>query len=250
MEQVRIDALANNLANVNSAGFKQILTRVAQPAPNDSPAGGSRTDLQTLGSTRTPAGGGSNWGPVTRMDLYHAIDMRPGPISATGRKTDVAIMGEGFFEVETPDGKRYTRDGSFSINAQHQLTTPGGLLVQGDGGPITIDGNDFTIASDGSVAVDGKTTGRLKLVTFADPTLLEHMGDSILRAPDTQEPKPLTPEQTVVAQSHLEGSNVNPIDTLVAMITAQRAFEVQSSVMKTEDEMLNKSVNNLPRVSG
>lgn len=254
MEQVRIDALANNLANVNSAGFKQILTRVAQPTPDNNPdggqaGGGAGTRIQAQGSSRTPAGGDSNWGAVTRMDLYHAVDVRPGPINATGRKTDVAIMGNGFFEVSTPDGPRYTRDGSFSLNAQHQLTTAGGLLVQGDGGPITIEGDDFTIASDGSINVDGKASGRLKLVTFPDPTLLEHMGDSIMRAPDTQEPKQLTPEQTVVAQSHLEGSNVNPIDTLVAMITAQRAFEIQSNVMKTEDELLSKSVNVLPRVN-
>ncbi len=248
MEQVRIDALANNLANVNSAGFKQILTRVAQPVPQDDPAGGARGRIQAQANQRANAGGTGNWGPVSRMDLYHAVDMRPGPITATGRETDVAIMGQGFFEVDTPEGKRYTRDGSFSFNAQHQLTTPEGYLVQGEGGPITIEGSNFSIASDGTISAEGKTTGRLKLVTFPDPTLLEHMGDSLLVAPDTQEPKALPAEETVVAQAHLEGSNVNPIDTLVAMITAQRAFEVQSSVLKTEDEMLNKSVNNLPRV--
>jgi len=249
MEQVRIDALANNLANVNSAGFKQILTRVAQPAPADDPSGGSNPQIQAQASVRKPAGPNSNWGSISRMDLYHAVDMRPGPITATGRQTDVAIMGQGFFEVATTDGKRYTRDGAFTLNARHQLTTSGGLLVQGDGGPLTVDGTEFTIASDGAVVVDGKTVGRLKLVEFKDPTLLEHVGDSMLRATANQVPTPLPREKTVVAQSHLEGSNVNPIDTLVAMITAQRAFEVQSSVLKTEDEMLSKSVNNLPRVN-
>ncbi len=250
MEQVRIDALANNLANVNSAGFKQILTRVGQPdgviRPDDGGGTGRRIQAQT---NRSNAGGTNNWARVTRNDLYHAVDMRPGPINATGRDTDVAIMGAGFFEVATPEGKLYTRDGSFNLNAENQLTTPGGLLIQGEAGPITLAGREFSIANDGSVSVDGKVTGRLKLVDFDDPSLLEHTGDSLLRAPEFLEANPVPQNEVIVAQSHLEGSNVNPIDTLVAMITAQRAFEVQSSVLKAEDEMLSKSVNNLPRVN-
>lgn len=250
MEQVRIDALANNLANVNSAGFKQILTRVAQLGSGDNATGGTGEQLLANGSDRTNAGGGGdNWSPVSRADLYHAMDNRPGPINATGRKTDVAVMGRGFFEIDTPDGKAYTRNGSFTLNSQKQLTTPDGSPVQGDGGAITLSGNDFSIANDGTISVDGKITGRLKLVTFDDPTRLEHLGNSILKNPEDMEPTPLPPEEMVVAQSHLEGSNVNPINTLVAMITAQRAFEVQSSVLKTEDEMLSKAVSTLPRVS-
>jgi flagellar basal-body rod protein FlgG len=251
MEQVRIGALANNLANVNSAGFKQILTRVGEPAatkPADGRDGTVPAQAQAK-SGRTTAGDG-NWAPVSRMDLFHAVDMRPGPINATGRDTDVAIMGPGFFEISTPDGPRYTRDGSFSLNALKQLTTPGGMLVQGDGGPITIDGNSFTIAADGTINVDGKSAGQLKLMNFSDPTRLEHQGDSLLKAPEALEATPLARTEVVVAQAHLEGSNVNPIDTLVAMISAQRAFEVQSTVLKTEDEMLSKSVNNLPRANG
>ncbi len=247
MEQVRIDALANNLANVNSAGFKQILTRVAQPGDGAKP-GDQAPDTAAM-AKRSAAGGTGNWAPVTRADLYHAVDVRPGPVSPTGRDTDVAIMGRGFFELETPDGKVYTRDGSFNLNAQRQLTTPSGLLVQGSGGPITLAGNDFGISSDGTVTVDGKPAGRLKLVSFDDPTKLEHLGDSVLRAPEFLTPTPVPQEEIVVAQGHIEGSNVNPIDTLVAMISAQRAFEVQSKIMRAEDELLGKAVNNLPRVN-
>lgn len=250
MEQVRIDALANNLANVNTAGFKQILTRVGEPGgtkpvdPN-SPDG----EIQAQTARRPTGNTGSNWQSVTRMDLYHAVDIRPGPINATGRDTDVAIMGRGFYEIAGPEGSLYTRDGSFSLNSQRQLTTPGGLLVQGQGGAITLDGDNFSIGNDGTVSVDGKIVSQLKLVGFDDPTQLEHTGDSLLRAPDSIEATPLPAAEIVVAQGHLEGSNVNPIDTLVAMISAQRAFEVQSSVLKSEDEMLSKSVNNLPRVN-
>jgi len=241
MEQVRIDGLANNLANVNTAGFKQILTRVAQP---DSETGGGGVAKQV----RTQRVGAGLNAPITRADIFHALDNRPGPINSTGRDTDVAIMGRGFFEVATADGKRYTRDGSFRLNAEKQLVTSDGLLVQGDGGPITLNGSDFGIANDGTVSVDGKPVGSLKLVGFDDPSRLEHMGGSILRAPEDLTATPIPAEEVVVAQGHLEGSNVSPINTLVAMITAQRAFEVQSKVMESEDEMLRKSVNTLPEV--
>jgi len=122
MEQVRIDALANNLANVNSAGFKQILTRVAHSDPSEGGGGGggggSGQQIQSNASNRANAGGVGNWQPVSRANLYHAVDNRPGPINATGRETDIAIMGRGFFEIDTPDGKLYTRNGSFTLNAQ------------------------------------------------------------------------------------------------------------------------------------
>jgi flagellar basal-body rod protein FlgG len=241
-EQNRIDALANNLANVNTAGFKQILTRVAEvtePAPT------SDVDGQELTPTSP-----SPKGPTQphQLQMYHALDYRPGTVYPTGRGTDVAIMGEGFFAVQTASGPAYTRNGSFLLDAEQRLTTPAGQAVLGERGPIELKGTEFTIANDGAVMVDGQLTDRLKVVTFADPTRLEHLGANLVRPPADMESRTLETAEVVVAQGHLEGSNVNPIDTLVAMITAQRAFEVQSKVMVTEDEMLEKSVNNLPRV--
>lgn len=239
MEQNRIDALANNLANVDTAGFKQILTRVAEAGP---PVG-----LQPEGEA------GSQFPQPLRMptlQMYHALDNRPGTIQATGRETDVAIMGDGFFEVSTPAGPAYTRHGSFMLNEDHGLTTPDGHPVMGESGPIKMDGGEFTIANDGTIMVDGVLADHLKLVTFDDPSRLEHLGSSLVTPPEGMPPRKLDTAEVVVAQGHLEGSNVNPIDTLIAMIAAQRAFEVQSTVMTTEDEMLEKSVNNLPRVNG
>ena len=240
LEQNRIDALANNLANVNTAGFKQILTRVAevtQPGPQGEETGAG----PALG--RRP-------GSVPQLQMYHALDNRPGSVQSTGRDTDVAIMGEGYFEVSTENGPAYTRHGSFLLDAEQRLTTPDGHAVMGTRGPISLRGEEFTIANDGSIMVDGKKTDSLKLVGFADPTRLEHLGASLVIPPPDMEMRVMDTAEVVVAQGHLEGSNVNPIDTLIAMIAAQRAFEIQSKVMTTEDEMLEKSVNNLPRVSG
>ena len=157
-------------------------------------------------------------------------------------------MGEGYFEVQTEGGAAYTRNGSFLLDAEQRLTTPDGYPVLGERGPINLAGTEFSIGNDGAVMVDGKLTDRLKLVVFDDPSRLEHLGESLVRPPADMETRTLDAAEVVVAQGHLEGSNVNPIDTLIAMITAQRAFEVQSKVMSTEDEMLEKSVNNLPRV--
>jgi len=238
LEQNRIDALANNLANVDTAGFKQILTRVAEAA--------------------TPGGANENEAPVSApalkaapgLQMYHALDNRPGAVKATGRDLDVAILGNGYFEIRTDGGAAFTRQGSFMLDADNRLTTPDGNEVMGERGPIRLDGTRFSIGNDGAVVVDGTLVDRLQLVVFEDPSRLEHLGASLLVPPEDMEPRVLDPAEIVVAQGNLEGSNVNPIDTLIAMIAAQRAFEVQSKVMTTEDEMLEKSVNSLPRISG
>jgi len=251
-EQVRIDALANNLANATTSGFRQIITRLAEPGtPNAAGPAGEAVAAAGRTTAREAAADPAErrWGPVTRADLSHALDARPGPVRPSGRETDVAIMGRGFFEIQTADGPRYTRNGSFILDSERRLTTPDGHPVAGDGGAVTIDGGKFTIGNDGTVTVDGQAVGRLKLVDFADPSKLEHMGDSLLKAPADLAPQPVSVEDTIVAQGHIEGSNVNPIDTLVAMIEAQRAFEIQSKVLQTENDLLNKSVNNLPRTS-
>lgn len=242
-QQVQIDALANNLANVNSTGFRQILTRIAE---RENP-GGAQTQQPTIaGANRATAGRTVNT-PI-ELSMEHAVDIRPGAIRSTGRDTDVALLGPGFFAVQTSDGERYTRAGSFLINAEKQLTLPSGEPVLGTGGPITIDGQSFSFEPGGAVIVDGQQVDQLKIVDFKDATRLMHQGANLLDAPADMPAKAVPTEQIELAQGQLEGSNVDPITTLVAMIEAQRAFEIQTHVMTTEDEMLEKAVNNLPRV--
>lgn len=242
-QQVRIDALANNLANVNATGFRQILTRVAE---KEDPAATQGQQPAIAGTNRANAGQTVNT-PI-ELTMEHAVDVRPGPVRPTGRDTDVALLDSGFFAVQTTDGERYTRSGSFNINSEKQLTMPSGEPVLGTGGPITIDGQSFSIEPNGAVMVDGVQVDQLKVVDFDDPTRLMHLGGNLLEAPVDMPARAVPAEQITVAQGHLEGSNVDPISTLVAMIEAQRAFEVQTHVMSTEDEMLQKAVNNLPRV--
>jgi flagellar basal-body rod protein FlgF len=251
-QQVRIDALANNLANVNTTGFRAIMTRVAEEGAIETVAKNMEGGLaeggeQQPNALQKPRQGTGNWMPTEPLELYHATDTRGGPVTATGRETDVALLSRGFFAIETPAGERYTRGGSFTIDELRQLTTPDGLPVLGTGGPIILQGENFSIEPDGRVLVDGAVVGQFKVVDFGDPSRLEHEGGNLLRAPANLEAQNVPAEEIEVAQGHLEGSNVNSIDTLVAMIEAQRAFEMQSKVLTTEDQMLAKSVNDLAR---
>jgi flagellar basal-body rod protein FlgG len=252
MQQLRIDALANNLANVNSTGFRGVLTRVSEQGSPETTANINEGEQAqgVDGALPRPTGrDAANWQPVRPLELYHATDTRGGPVSATGRDTDVAILGRGFFSLQTEAGERYTRGGSFTINNQNELTTPDGTKVLGTGGPIVLNGESFSVEADGRVLVDGAQVAQFKIVDFGDPGRLEHLGSNMMKAPDDMEAQAVPVEEIALAQGHIEGSNVNAIDTLVAMIAAQRAFEVQSKVINTEDEMLSKSVNNLPRVT-
>lgn len=249
MQQVRIDALANNLANVNTTGFRGVLTRVAEAGAMEAAENLQEGQAQAETNQMPIPKGEQNWAPVNPLEMYHATDTRGGPVTATGRETDVALLGRGFFALQTEGGERYTRGGAFTVNSQKELTTPDGTKVLGTGGPIVLNGDSFSIEADGRVLVDGAQVAQFKVVDFSDPGKLEHLGGNLLKAPEGMEAQAVPAQEIAMAQGHLEGSNVNPIDTLVAMIEAQRAFEVQSKVMNTEDEMLSKSVNNLPRVT-
>lgn len=248
LQQTRIDTLANNLANVNSAGFRQILTRVSEQGSDQAAGAPGKSSPDQINKKPRIQGEPDTWVQTKPLVMTHALDTRHGAVATTGRDTDVALMGPGFFAIQTEAGERYTRAGSFTIDGQKRLVTPAGDPVLGDGGPIKLEGESFAIDNSGQIIVDGAPAGKLKVVDFENPSELEHLGDNLLRPPEGMDPKPVAAGDLVVAQGSLEGSNVNPIDTLVAMISAQRAFEVQQKTLTTEDDMLSRSVNKLPTV--
>jgi flagellar basal body rod protein FlgG len=248
LEQTRIDYLANNLANVDSSGFKQVLTRVTEAnakkdVPVTTPAAGT---MATTAATPAPVAGFGLWPKQRELDMLPALDLRQGDLEPTGRGTDISLQGEGFFVVQDAGGNEfYTRSGSFGLDDQHRLVTMQGYLVQGTGGEIVLGGKDFSIGEDGTVTVDGTSPGKMRVVTFADPQKLEHHGDGLMAAPADM-PATDVPENTAsVAQGFLERSNVDPVQTLVAMISAQRAFEIGAKVLQTNDELLGRSTNTL-----
>jgi flagellar basal body rod protein FlgG len=177
-----------------------------------------------------------------------AVNFRPGELRATGANTDVAIEGAGFFEVRLPDGSLgYTRDGEFQLNAQGQLTTKEGYTVMGDSGPIQFDASNptpFTIAPTGEISQGSDSKGRLKLVQFGQPELLQPIGNGLFLA-DNPSLLPQDAAGVTLRQGYLEGANVSPVAEMANLITAMRMFEANQKVFQTQDERLGHAISEL-----
>ena len=234
-QQTSMDATANNLANVNTTGYKR-----------------GRTAFQDLLYTKlTPqeaAAQGSQVGVGVRVAGVQT-QFEQGALQRTDQPLDVAIQGEGFFEVTRPDGtKGYTRAGNFTTNAQGKLTTVEGNAVS-PGVTIPSNASDITITSAGVVngTVDGKSTklGQLGVVTFQNPYGLTSAGDNLYDVSAASgTPRAGTPGQKGVGsitQGALEMSNVNSVDEMVGMVSTQRAYEAVSKVISASDEMLGQA---------
>ncbi|NUZ06822.1 flagellar basal-body rod protein FlgF [Piscinibacter koreensis] len=210
----RQDTLANNLANVSTVGF--------------------RAELAAFRAVPVEGSGASS--RVFALESTLGYDATPGPVSATGRALDVAMKDGAWLAVQGLDGaEAYTRGGSLDINAEGMLTTRGGLTVLGDGGPIQVPPNStVSIGSDGTVSAmtNGRSNalGRLKLVTPEAP--LTRGTDGLFRAADGELPADANAR---VQDGALEGSNVSPVETMVAMISAARQFEAQMKLMQTAE---------------
>jgi flagellar basal-body rod protein FlgG len=239
-QQTRTEVIANNLANVNTAGFKrsraQFEDLLYQTIQGTQVIG--NTDAETLPAIQV--GRGTRLAGVQRLH-------EQGPIEQTGRNLDVAIEGEGFFQVQLPNGELgYTRDGSFQISDQGVLVTSAGYAVQP---PIQIpvDSSELTISNTGVVSVKRGMellpveVGRIELARFANPSGLLNLGQNML-APTTASGQPVNgfPNDQGLGrlqQGSLEGSNVQIVQEMVEMIAAQRAYEINSKSIKTADEM-------------
>ncbi|MBT3317806.1 flagellar hook basal-body protein [bacterium] len=228
----RTNVLANNLANANSVGFKQLLMNVSE----------EKQDNQNV---NTPERMDSARDMV--LNVQSPLDMRQGALRETGNVTDVAIRGEGFFKVSRDGSEFYTRNGSFTINSQRQLITMNGDTVQGTSGPLTVPDGVLVISENGTLTVGEQSVGKLELYAFENTADLELVGESRYKVAEEVEARKLKAAEVDIAQGMLEQSNVNTIDTMVAMIAAQRAFELESKVLESADRTLDKAVNELAR---
>lgn len=211
----RQDTLANNLANVSTVGF--------------------RAELQAFRAVPVLGSGAST--RVYALETTPGYDPTPGAISGTGRNLDVAMKGNAWLAVQGLDGtEAYTRAGSMDVSADGTLTTRSGLTVLGDGGPIQVQPNsEVSVGSDGTISArvgNGRPTpvGRLKLVTPEVPLIRGE--DGLFRGADGD----LGADDTARLQDGaLEGSNVSPVETMVAMISAARQFEAQMKMLQTAE---------------
>ncbi|RZL09791.1 MAG: flagellar basal-body rod protein FlgF [Rubrivivax sp.] len=216
MDMQRQDVHAHNLANVSTTGF--------------------RAELQAVRAVPVRGDGAST--RVYSLETTVGYDDTAGPINFTGRPLDVAVQGKSWLSVQGLDGTEgYTRFGALAINAEGTLMTQNGYTVMGDGGPISVPPNtQVSIASDGTVSskqANGTVTpvGKLKLVTPENK--LERGDDGLFRSTDGELPADATAR---VQEGALEGSNVNPIETMVSMIAAARQFETQMRLMTTAEK--------------
>ena len=246
-QQLNLDVISNNLANVNTAGFKK-----------------SKIEFQDLlYQTYRPAGadqGGGNLLP-TGLQIGHGSRVvatskvfTTGEFTATGQQLDVAIQGDGFFEVQLPDGTRaYTRDGALKRGSDGRVMTSDGLVVQGGFQPIPAGTTDISISPNGDVETrgsNGSQTFKVTMVRFGNPAGLDSVGRNLYK----ETPASGTPEIGsagengfgTMQQGYLEMSNVKVVEEMVNLIVAQRAYEVNAKSVQAADEMMQLS-NNLRR---
>lgn len=226
-----LDTISNNLANVSTAGF-----RASRNIFSSVLASAGDTPLSVLNQDA------NDYGVLSGTQL----DTTQGALVTTGNELDLAMEGPGYFAVQTGQGEVYTRAGNFHVSTQGNLVTASGDLVQGDNGPITIVGEPVQISADGTISTNGAVSGRLKVVEFPPKTQLESIGNTYYSAP----PKTAVAAQdSQVLQGSLEGSNVNPVTSVVELITAQREVETMRRVLTMfSSEMDKTAAQDLPRL--
>ncbi len=264
-QQAKLDAIANNLANIDKTAYKRDIT-VFKSFPemlirrvNDNGVG-----IVPAGSYDTMPYVGKLGTGVEVNEVYTQFEQ--GALQRTENNFDLALEGKGFFSVATERGERYTRDGSFTINQDGVLMTHNGDPVLGENGIIRIQHNNFIINKRGEIIVNGDLSlnpqdlvsmdsnewtnpvviDRLKIVDFENIRELKKEGNSLYRETEFSGP-PLPPENIKVVQGFLEKSNVNAVREMVAMIEVQRSYEANQKSITTHDQALGRLINEVGR---
>lgn len=240
-EQQRLNIISNNLANVNTAGYKkdvavskEFSTLLLRRLNED---GVYHT---SLGSAEAPAVIGKLGLGVETNEAY--TDWEQGSFKETGVKTDLAFSGKGFFAVETPLGERYTRDGNFVIGKEGYLLTKEGYPVLGENGRIHLESDKFSVDVDGMITQEalGEAQDRLKVVRFNDERYLKKMGENLYYPTTTSGDAYIAEgeERPDIMQGFMETSNVNVVNEMVQMIQVNRAYEANQKTISNADSLM------------
>jgi flagellar basal-body rod protein FlgG len=242
-QQTQLDTISNNLANVSTNGYKKAHAVFEDLMYQNLRQAGANSTEQTTVPTGLQVGLGTRAVATSRS-------FSQGNLQQSANNLDVAVLGNGFFEIQMPDGTTgYTRDGSFQVSSTGQLVTNNGYPVQ-PGITIPAAAQSVTIGSDGTVSVTlagqaaAQTVGQLQIANFVNPAGLDPKGQNIFAetaASGTAQSG--TPGQSGLGslrQGFVETSNVNVVEELVAMIQTQRAYELNSKAIQTSDQMLQK----------
>ncbi len=217
----QLDVVANNLANADTAGFKRDYATFEAVL---------ESSVQDLAGRAAPGAPGRVFVDTAGVGTDHSR----GSVQQTGGALDVAIDGEGYFELQTPGGVRYTRAGAFEVDRSGQLVTPDGDAVQGEGGAITIGDRPVSFTASGELVDDsGEVVGRLKVVRFGDLSKLTKEGANHFVATPGAGPTPV--EDADFLPGTVEVSNVQPVRELARMVILQRAFDSAMQVLAADD---------------
>ncbi|WP_462323460.1 flagellar basal-body rod protein FlgF [Desulfoplanes sp.] len=224
-----LDLIANNLANVNTTGYK-------------------KDALSFCNVFEQQAMGGDVEVSKTRIGAVD-IDMSQGGLRKTDNPLDFGLDGEGFFKVRTPEGIQYTRNGIFRLDPDGTIVDPHGNPLQGQNGELRVPrGADLVVNGAGQILVDGAPMGRIDVVTFDDLQGLERIGQHLFRRPDGAPLKELEATDAQVCQGFLEASNVNVVQEMVRMIGVSRNFGAEQKIMTTSSGMDKKVIDTVGKV--
>ena len=226
--QTNMNIIANNVANMTTPGYR-----------------GQNMVFQEY--VESPRGMKEDMSLVLDYGQYQMTD--EGPVKVTGNPLDVALVGPGFFGIQTPDGVQYTRGGNFTLNNEGVIVNARGLPVAGQGGgPINVpaDAENIYIAQDGSVSTDDGQVGQLMVMEFENPQVLDPAGNGLYKTDDAGTPA----AQTTVIQGKLEGSNVEPVVEMTRMIDVLRKYQSVQNMMQSEHERLRTAIQRLARTNG
>jgi len=244
MQEQRMNSIAQNLANINTSGYKKEVPvfTLHQPQPGEHPNEYIRSTDYNKAMNST----------VLIADKKN--DFSIGYLKGTGRKLDLALeKPNAFFAIDTPFGIRFTRAGHFTVNENNELVTQEGYKVLStvDGNPEPVvmppaDEGTFIFTENGEILQDGAVVTQIGIAEFEDLTKLQKVGSNLYAAVDTVPDVSLNPG---VMSGYLEGSNVNPIQEMVRMVEASRGFQTYQKVIQTMDELNDKAINQVGRAS-
>ncbi len=225
-----LDLAANNLANVSTTGFR----------------GQNATFQSVMAGVKARSASGTQL--INEFGVLNApsFNFTQGNLESTGNPLDVAIEGPGFFAVQTGDGVRYTRNGSFRLSANGQLLSASGDPVLGEQGPIQLANGSIAVSRDGTISINGALAGKLRIVEFPPSTPITSAGASYYSAPQAAAGKAT---RSTLEQGKLESSNVNPISGAVELISIQRNAEMLQRALATFHSQFNQlAAQELPKV--
>ncbi|MGB7656677.1 MAG: flagellar basal-body rod protein FlgG [Novosphingobium sp.] len=243
-QDARMRVIANNLANIGTTGYKRDRVNFATLSYQDERVAGQQSSNETAYAT------GLNLGTGVSVQSTTAITTQ-GTLNTTGNSLDLALDGEGYFQVQLPGGKlAYTRAGNFSRSADGQLVTAQGYALQ-PAIQVPEDAASITVANDGTVSVTTAASaspteiGQITIASFANPSGLQALGDNFLAETGASGSAQIGAAgdgvRGSIRQGMLEGSNVNVVEELVDMIECQRAYEINSKMISAVDEMLRNA---------